>query len=62
LSDPEGANERVHAPQCGTPDGRGSTSACDGDDARTFLRARFDALMVAFERDMIRWFGADVAE
>jgi len=43
--------------------------AVDGDvmpttvsEARTFLRARFDALMVAFERDMIRWFGADIAE
>ena len=32
------------------------------DEARTFLRARFDALMVAFERDMVRWFGADIAE
>ena len=40
----------------------GDTMPATLDDARVFLRARFDALMAAFERDMVRWFGADVAE
>lgn len=40
----------------------GDTMPATLDEARVFLRARFDALMAAFERDMVRWFGADVVE